>query len=42
VSQAGFTPEALTFAAENAILLSGAGDLAALTRLVSKAANCTG
>ena len=42
VSQAGFTPEALTFAAENAILLSGAEDLTALTRLVSNAANCTG
>ena len=34
VSQAGFTPDALTFAAENAILISNAEDLAALTRLV--------
>ena len=33
VSQAGFTPDALTFAANNAILLSNAADLAALAKL---------
>jgi predicted transcriptional regulator len=33
VSQAGFTPDALTFAAENAILISNAEDLAALAKL---------
>jgi len=33
VSQAGFTPDALVFAAENAILISSAEDLAALTKL---------
>jgi predicted transcriptional regulator len=33
VSQAGFTSDALTFAAENAILISNAEDLAALTKL---------
>ena len=34
VSQAGFTPDALTFAAENDILISTAEDLAALAKLV--------
>ena len=34
VSQAGFTPAALTFAAENDILISNAADLAALAKLV--------
>ena len=34
VSQAGFTPAALTFAAENDILISNAEDLAALAKLV--------
>ncbi len=34
VSQAGFTPEALRFAAENDILISNADDLAALAGLV--------
>ena len=33
VSQAGFTPDALTFAAENGILISNAEDLAALAKL---------
>ncbi len=33
VSQAGFTPDALTFAAENAILISDAEDLATLAKL---------
>ena len=33
VSQAGFTPDALTFAAENDILISNAEDLAALAKL---------
>ena len=33
VSQAGFTPDALTFAAANGILISDAEDLAALTKL---------
>jgi hypothetical protein len=34
VSQAGFAPAALTFAAENDILISNAEDLAAVARLV--------
>jgi len=34
VSQAGFTPDALTFAAANGILISNAEDLAALAKLV--------
>lgn len=34
VSQAGFTPDALTFAAANSILISNAEDLAALAKLV--------
>jgi hypothetical protein len=34
VSQAGFTPEALTCAAEKGILISNTEDLAALTQLV--------
>ena len=34
VSQAGFTPDALTFAAESDILISNAEDLAALAKLV--------
>lgn len=34
VSQAGFTPDALTFAAANVILISDAEDLAALAKLV--------
>lgn len=33
VSQAGFTPDALTFAAENGILISNTEDLAALAKL---------
>lgn len=33
VSQAGFTPDALTFAAEKGVLISGAEDLAALAKL---------
>ena len=33
VSQAGFTPDALTFAADNGILISNAEDLAALAKL---------
>jgi len=33
VSQAGFTPEALTFAAANGILISNAEDLVVLTKL---------
>jgi hypothetical protein len=33
VSQAGFTPDALTFAAQHAILISNAEDLAALAKL---------
>ena len=34
VSRAGFTPAALTFAAQHAILISNAEDLAALAKLV--------
>ncbi|MBK6432968.1 MAG: hypothetical protein IPO15_12730 [Anaerolineae bacterium] len=33
ISQAGFTSEAITFAAENKILVSAAANLAALARL---------
>jgi len=33
VSQAGFTPDALTFAAENNVLISNVEDLAALAKL---------
>ena len=33
VSQAGFTPDALTFAAEKGVLISSAEDLAALAKL---------
>ena len=33
ISQAGFTPDALTFAAENGVLTSDAADLAALVKL---------
>lgn len=33
VSQTGFTPEALTLAAENAILITSAADVAALAKL---------
>jgi predicted transcriptional regulator len=33
ISQAGFTPDALTFAAEKGVLISSAEDLAALTKL---------
>ena len=35
VSQAGFTPDALTFAAEKGVLISNAEGLAALTKLIS-------
>jgi len=34
VSQAGFTPDALTFAAEKGVLISNADSLAALTKLI--------
>lgn len=34
ISQAGFTPEALAFAGEKGVLVSSAGDLAGLARMV--------